>query len=72
MADTLIDVLKTLDPTMQLNDGATTWTVDNLIDAVDADDAEYALGQASDGRTIVEKIDVRGYRVSPPAYVQAD
>lgn len=72
MASNLYSTLKTLDSEMLLNDGATTWTVENLIDAIDKDDeTEYATGATSDGRTTIEKIDARGFRVSPPAYVQA-
>ncbi|HEX7039624.1 MAG TPA: hypothetical protein VF202_05895 [Trueperaceae bacterium] len=68
---TLRGVLARLPGTMHLSDGGTTWTVDNLLDALDEDeDAEYVLGALSDGRATIERLDANGYRMSPPAYVE--
>lgn len=70
---TLIDCIKALltrddADSLRMDDGATTWDLDNLYDAVinseDYDESvEYSV--QADG---IYALDVNGYLISPPAY----
>jgi hypothetical protein len=65
----LIEFLTTLDPEARLNDGATTWTAENLIDALnDAEEIEYDLGFDSEGRIMITRIKDDGYLESVPSF----
>jgi hypothetical protein len=76
---TLKAILDTLDGDLLLNDGATTWSVDGLREAVaeaerDRDDdetaAEYRLHERHDGRVAIHCVGAGDVPVEPPVYVQ--
>jgi len=76
MNETLVAALRTIGPDTLLSDGGTTWTADALIDAIlgsDVDDsAEYVLGETTDGRTTINRLDANGYLESVPAYTEVN
>lgn len=69
---TLIDCIKTLmarddADSIRLDDGANTWDLSNLHDAVTAEDCDESVEHSvqPDG---IYALDDNGYLVSPPAY----
>lgn len=67
----LIEILDGLDDQMLLNDGATTWTVENLKPEVREDDGEYTTRTTDDGRLQIVRLKPDGYMESVAAYDEA-
>jgi hypothetical protein len=71
MPYTLSETFHLMDPYVQLNDGSTVATVAHrklLIDHTEL--TEYSLEVDSAGRFLIYRLDIRGFRIHPPAFIE--
>jgi hypothetical protein len=60
-----------MDPFVQLSDGLCTNTVEHWLELIDeADPTEYTLSVDAQGRFLIHEIDISGYRMNQPAFVE--
>lgn len=71
MPYTLFETLSQIDPYVQLNDGQSISTVATRLLSIDHSDlAEYAIGVDAVGRILIYRLNLRGYPIRPPAFVE--
>jgi len=71
MPYTLEEVLRQIDPYVQLNDGVCVSTVACRLMSVDCSDlTEYALGVDAEGRLLIYALDLRGFPIRPPVMIE--
>lgn len=71
MPYTLHETLRQIDPFVHLNDGQTVATVEQRLMSVDPRDlTEYAIGVDFAGRLVIYRLNLRGYLISPAAFVE--
>jgi hypothetical protein len=71
MPYTLHETLRQIDPYVQLSDGESVATVEHRLMFVDPHDlTQYALGVDAVGRLVIYRLNLRGYLISPAAFVE--
>ena len=71
MPDTLAEVLRQIDPYVQLNDGHTVASVESRLKLLDPRDlTEYAIYADAEGRLLIYELDIRGYLKRPAVMVE--
>jgi hypothetical protein len=71
MPYTLSETFHLIDPYVQLSDGQTVATVAHRKMMIDHSElAEYSLEVDSLGRFLIYRLDLRGCRIHPPAFVE--